>query len=237
MFPIFLRPDAIMALEDPKVKKALPRYIKVVKDELPAKFRIAKRIGVEFEEGSEEELWNLHNQALEKFRNVQQEIDNGKLKFKDLKKPKQSLLDLKIELTKKLMECCTLCERLCMVNRWKGEMGECRVGNKCLISSEFVHWGEEAWIVPSHTIFFMGCNFHCQYCQNYTISQWYESGFHISSRELGKRIESRRMAGCRNVNYVGAEPTPSLLWVLESLKYCNKNIPTFWNSTFGRTNL
>jgi putative pyruvate formate lyase activating enzyme len=47
---------------------------------------------------------------------------------------------------------------------------------------------------------------------------------------LARAIDVRRREGSRNVNYVGGSPTPSLLWVLESLKYCRVNVPTIWNS-------
>lgn len=47
---------------------------------------------------------------------------------------------------------------------------------------------------------------------------------------LARTIEARRGQGSRNVNFVGGEPTPQLLWILETLKYCKTNLPTLWNS-------
>jgi len=223
-----IRPDAIDALENPLVKKILPRYVKVVKNELPAKFQILKRIPCK-KRGN---LWSLHEEGMKKFYEILKKIDSKKIKLEDLKIPKFSLLDLKIELVKEIMKFCELCERKCGVNRLKGEKGVCKVGNECLISSEFMHMGEEPHITPSHTIFFMGCTFQCQYCQNYTISQWYEHGDKITSEELAAIIEMRREEGARNVNFVGGEPTPSLLWILEALKICKANVPTLWNSNF-----
>jgi len=114
----------------------------------------------------------------------------------------------------------------------KGERGTCRVGKGCLISSEFMHMGEEFHIIPSHTIFFMGCTLHCQFCQNWSISQWFESGHEISPKELALRIDRRRKEGARNVNWVGGEPTPSLLCILKTLKFCEVNVPVIWNSNF-----
>jgi uncharacterized Fe-S radical SAM superfamily protein PflX len=57
-FEYFIRPDALLALEDPLVRKSLPRYVKIVKDELLAKFQIAKRIAFDFDKDlSEKQLW------------------------------------------------------------------------------------------------------------------------------------------------------------------------------------
>lgn len=220
------RPDSINALENPLVKRILPRYVKVVKDELPAYFQIAKRIEAEHKKN----LWVIHDRLMKKFHETKMELDKGKVKLEDLRIPSFSLLDLKILLTKEMMKSCELCEWKCHVNRLEGKKGVCRVGNKCLISSEFIHMGEEFHITPSHTIFFMGCPFKCQYCQNYTISQWYEEGTEVNGKILAELIEKRRIEGARNVNFVGGEPTPSLLWVLEALKHCSVNIPTLWNS-------
>ena len=232
----FLRSETIKALEDPLVKKILPRYVKVVENELPANFQIAKRIVFDFGKSmSEQQLWKEHANLMEKFYETKEVMDKGKLKIKDLEIPRYSLLDLKIMLTKEILKNCGLCERKCHVNRLEGEKGECKVGNICLISSEFVHMGEEAHISPSHAIFFMGCSFHCQYCQNWTISQWIEDGYPVTPIEIAKTIEIRREEGSRNVNFVGGEPTPNLLPILESLRICEVNVPTVWNSNFYMT--
>jgi len=147
----------------------------------------------------------------------------------------KSFLNSKISEAKRIVQSCELCERKCGVNRLKNEKGECRVGKHPLISSEFVHVGEEPFFVPSHTVFFMGCNFHCQYCQNWTISQWQESGFRIEPEQLASTIDRRRNEGCRNVNFVGGEPTPNLLFILETLNHITANVPVVWNSNFYMT--
>ena len=226
-----LRPDTSKALEYTMVKKILPRYIKTVNDELPANFQIAKRIVFDFDKSmSDRKLWEEHRVLMEKFYETKEVIDKGKLRLEDLEVPAFSLLDLKIILAKNLMKKCELCEWKCGVDRTEGNVGKCRVGNRCLISSQFIHMGEEPFLSPSHTIFFMGCNFKCQFCQNWEISQWHESGTPVTPQIMADIIGSQRKNGARNVNFVGGEPTPSLLWVLETLKYCGENIPTIWNS-------
>ena len=232
MFELYLlRPNAIKALDDPNIKRILPRYVKMVSDQVIANFQLAKRIDFkQTKKSSIDDLWKVHAKLMKKFYETRERVDKGKLKLKNLKKP--SLLDLKIKLTEEIMKSCELCERKCRVNRMKDETGVCRVGKECLMSSEFIHTGEESHIAPSHTIFFMGCTLHCQFCQNWSISQWFESGHQISPKELALRIERRRKEGARNVNWVGGEPTPNLLGILKTLKLCEVNTPVIWNSNF-----
>lgn len=144
-------------------------------------------------------------------------------------------LEKLIDETKEIMKSCTLCERKCEINRLEGKIGHCRAPNRMLISSEFLHYGEEFFFVPSHTIFFMGCSFHCQYCQNYTISQWVEAGYEVFPEVLALTVIERKKQGARNVNLVGGEPTPYLLFILQTLNELKKlevNIPIVWNSNF-----
>lgn len=143
-------------------------------------------------------------------------------------------LDAMIEEAKKIVKSCSLCERHCGIDRSK-ELGFCKAPNKILISSEFLHYGEEYFFVPSHTIFFMGCNFRCAYCQNWTISNWFEQGFEATPKELALIIKMRKREGSKNVNFVGGEPTPYLLFILKILDFLKKdnvNIPIVWNSNF-----
>jgi putative pyruvate formate lyase activating enzyme len=169
---------------------------------------------------------------MKKFYETREKLDGGKIKLNSLKKPRLSLLDLKIMLTEQIMKSCELCERKCHVNRMKNEKGYCKVGKRCVISSEFIHMGEEAYITPSHTVFFMGCTLHCQYCQNWSISQWFEHGYEVEPKKLALRIETRRKESARNLNLVGGEPTSSLLCILKTLKLCQVNTPVIWNSNF-----
>ena len=218
-------------LKDKTVRKILPRYVDVAENKIPANFQIAKRIVFDFGKSlSTSKLWEEHGKLMKSFYETKAAIDKNKLKLEDLEIPRFSLIDLKILLAKELMKKCGLCERKCEVNRVEGEIGNCKVNESFPISSEFVHMGEENHIRPSHTIFFMGCNFHCRFCQNFTISQWYERGVASNVEGLAKSIEEKRNQGSRNVNFVGGEPTVHLLRILEILKDCKSNVPVVWNS-------
>ncbi|MDA8169181.1 MAG: radical SAM protein [Nitrospiraceae bacterium] len=232
----FARPGAIDALDAPLIRKIFPRYRKIVQGRLPAAFQIAKRIEAEFDGRTDvESLWDMHGKLANIFHETRKRIDAGEMELDSLKTGGKSLLDLKLLLVEKVMEDCRLCERRCGVNRWAGELGACRVGSRCLISSEFMHMGEEPYISPSHTVFFMGCSFHCQFCQNWMISQWYEKGTEVEGKHLAEIIGKRKKEGARNVNFVGGEPTPQLFWILEALKHCDANIAAIWNSNMYMT--
>ncbi len=225
-----VRPDCIRALEDPVVRKVLRNYVRIVKNEIPARFVVCDSIKAEFKENWDEtKLLELHRELMEKFRKKLKKVYEEGLKVRRVKK---SLLDLKIEVAKRIMEHCEFCEWKCRVNRIKGGLGFCQVGNKMLISSEFIHMGEESYITPSHTVFFWSCNMQCAFCQNYTISYRLEKPIEINEKVLAEIVRKRREQGCRNLNLVGGEPTPYIFFILKLLKECKVSTPVVWNSNF-----
>ncbi|MCS7120332.1 MAG: radical SAM protein [Nitrososphaerota archaeon] len=230
MITIF-RPDAVSVLNDEKVRASLPRYFAVMQDKKPAKFLIAKRIPADFsEDESLSGLWRIHDDLSKEFFRIQDQIDNGEEKVENADLPQKSLLDLKIAIANRILENCCLCNRKCGKNRLNGELGYCRCGSQMIVSSIFEHMGEEPELVPSGTIFTMGCTIRCLHCQNWSISQWYEEGKAYTPRMLAQAIEGLRRNGCRNANLVGGEPTPWLPLWLEAFKHVNVNIPVVWNS-------
>jgi len=185
----------------------LDRYRAILDGEIEPYYIQAKKQGTSknYSELTQDELWG--------------EIDEFR------RENKVPPLDLKIEIAEEMIKRCELCERNCGVNREKGEKGYCEV-NEPKISSEFLHMGEERELVPSHTVFFAGCNFGCVFCQNYEISQL-NQGREVPSDILAKKIES---GGGKNVNWVGGDPTPNLPYIMEVLQKMNKSVPQIWNS-------
>jgi uncharacterized Fe-S radical SAM superfamily protein PflX/intein/homing endonuclease len=62
---------------------------------------------------------------------------------------------------------CTVCPRLCTVDRLADERGLCRIGRQAIVASHFPHFGEENCLRGwrgSGTIFFSGCNLRCVFC-------------------------------------------------------------------------
>ncbi len=224
------RPDAVTVLRDELAKKSLARYFAVMQNHKTAMFMIAKKLPAEFDKNdSLETLWKEHAKCAEEYRKTENEIDKGK-EFHESPTPSQSYFDLKIEIANRILQQCHFCSRRCGVNRLASELGHCKCGDTMAVSSIFAHVGEEPELVPSGTIFTMGCTIRCRHCQNWTISQWMESGSMCRPREMAREVEQLRASGCRNVNLVGGEPTPWLQQWLETFKHVSVNVPVVWNS-------
>jgi putative pyruvate formate lyase activating enzyme len=223
------RPDTASALDDAGVRKSLPRYVDVVKNEKYAKFLLAASIETGFShKETTERLRELHGDFLEKYNRFEAISDGGQCS-KPLK-VKRSFLDLKIELGKRIMVSCHFCERRCGSNRLTGGKGECKVGNDFSVSSCFPHLGEEPELVPSGTVFTLGCTIRCIHCQNWEISQWQERGTTVDPTGMALLVEKLKEQGCRNINMVGGDPTPNCWLWIKTMSQVESNIATVWNS-------
>jgi len=227
----FLRPDATMVLRDKNARASLARYFAVMQDDKPAKFTIAKKLPANYNpQDPLKDLWKAHDQLTKEFHTFQKEIDTRQKTLQDLDTPETSYLDLKITIADRILENCHLCTRHCHKDRLNGELGYCRCGTQITVSTMFQHMGEEPELVPSGTIFTLGCTLRCLHCQNWSISQWYENGEIYTPKRLAKAVEQLRSRGCRNANLVGGEPTPWLQQWLETFRHVNVNVPIVWNS-------
>lgn len=208
--------------EEEGIQKALGRYVKVMRDEAPARFMLCKSIPAKIPEELDE-CWEEHRKQVKKLPEFIKKAS---------KQPEvhPNLLELKHRIAEMLTERCEFCERKCRVNRKKGELGWCRVGYQTRVSSAFEHIGEEPELIPSGTIFFSGCNMSCRYCQNWEISQYPQSGEVWSPQKIARWVEYHRGFGVRNLNLVGGEPTPNLHNIIAALGECEANIPVIWNS-------
>lgn len=226
-----LRPDAAKVLHDERTRAGLPRYFAVVEGKLPARFQVCKKLKVETDlSATDAELWRAHEKGLLGLRRLLSGVNDGKVKMEVLEKPETSLMDLKVELARRVLKSCRFCERRCGTDRIAGESGFCGVGELPRMASEFMHHGEEPELVPSYTVFFNGCTFQCQYCQNWDISQFPNEGTTVSPHNLAKLVEGAKKEGARNVNWVGGDPTPNLHAIVETLNLCEANLSSVWNS-------
>ncbi len=201
---------------------ALQGYFRIASNEKPSRLRASSSIPAGYSEDVDI-LWDEHKSLLGEYN--QKYV---KTSWNEIERPEFSLLDLKIKIADKIFGKCVLCESKCMKNR-KFESGLCDV-KKPYISSEFLHKGEEPPLIPSHTIFFSGCNFKCVYCQNWDISQHPDQGMLLEPKKLARIIDLRRRQGSMNVNFVGGDPTPNMPYILRTMKYSKENIPIVWNS-------
>ncbi len=218
-------------MKNKKVLASLARYFAVMQNDKPAKFLIAKKLASKFSEhDSLEKLWKIHGQVLEEFLSLEEKIDKRLTSLNEMETPPQSFLDLKIRIANSILEECHFCTRQCGVNRKRDMLGYCKCGSQIKVSTLFEHMGEEPELIPSGTIFTLGCTMRCRHCQNWTISQWQEQGEVYNTERIASAIEKLRYNGCRNINLVGGDPTPWLAHWLEAFKQVKMNVPIVWNS-------
>jgi putative pyruvate formate lyase activating enzyme len=168
-----------------------------------------------------EELWPAHDEAMELLR-------AGRPGPRRL--AAAGLLQVKQAIAGRILESCCFCERRCHADRAAGETGDCGVPAETRYASEFLHYGEEPELVPSHTIFFTGCNFSCVYCQNWDIATRPLSGDLVDAVRLARVIDRNRQTGSRNVNFVGGNPDPHLHTCLDIVSRLESDVPVVWNS-------
>ncbi len=138
----------------------------------------------------------------------------------------------RIAALREMLAPCTLCPWNCRVDRGAGELGFCRTGARAVVASYGPHYGEEKPLVGrrgSGTIFLIGCNLRCVFCQNYDISQL-GAGEEVSAPTLAQMMVSLWEQGCHNLNFV--TPSHQLPQLLEALPLAiakGVNIPLVYN--------
>ena len=207
----------------------LPHYWGLLEQSQTAYYLLCQQISVEIPvNATTQELWDLHHQTQISFSSM--------IPSTSTPLAATTYLDLKIELAHRLLKSCEFCEHHCKKNRRDREIGYCGISDRSDIASAFIHLGEERPLVPSGTIFFIGCTISCVFCQNADISTpgkispLYQTGRTISPQILAEIAEVLVVKGAKNINYVGGDPTPHIYTILASLKLQNHNTCQLWNS-------
>ncbi len=238
MWEIF-RPDGQTAWRDKRFLDRFPRYWGLLHNQAVAIYKLAKTVLIpDFSPDLPcGELERLHAVGRKGFKEKLQE--NLSLEaFEKRQVPEgPNFMDVKIQLAREYLKKCVFCENQCKVDRTKGKVGVCGVSDRASIASAFEHMGEESILVPSGTIFFNGCTFHCLFCQNFDISQeWPKKDakllHKVDAEQLAAVANRLYTAEVKNINYVGGDPTSNLHVILESLKYLDVNLCQLWNSNF-----
>lgn len=113
---------------------------------------------------------------------------------------------------------CTLCPRMCGVDRAAGELGFCRCPDTALVAKIMRHaWEEPALAGPggSGAIFFGGCTLGCRYCQNRAISGG-PVGTPMDAAALRAAMEGLIREGAENIDLI--TPTHFLPTILPALR-------------------
>ncbi|MHA2298703.1 MAG: radical SAM protein [Candidatus Hodarchaeales archaeon] len=235
------RPDSSAVWKIPEVVSRFNRYYQLIHKEKVARFLLAKALPVDIELDVElPVLWREHDELAARFRRYIDKHDRS-VNAKVVPEPVQpSFLDLKAKIADEILKQCCFCERRCQVNREVGKLGICKVGKEAVISSAFVHPGEETVLRPSGTIFFSGCTFKCVFCQNYSISQEWKDrqsgeiidGVKRNPQQIALIAGALIKEGARNINWVGGDPTSNLHVILRVLNNLEYNTCQLWNSNF-----
>jgi putative pyruvate formate lyase activating enzyme len=129
---------------------------------------------------------------------------------------------------------CSVCPRLCKVDRLADRPGLCRVGRHAVVASHFPHFGEEDCLRGSRgsgTIFFSGCNLRCVFCQNHDIS-WQLQGERVTPERLASMMLELQAIGCHNINWVTPEHVvPQILEALPLAVDGGLRLPLVYNTS------
>ena len=131
------------------------------------------------------------------------------------------------------MQNCTLCPRLCHVDRTKN-YGVCHASDKVEIALVSLHQWEEPCLSGTNgagTVFFSHCNMRCIFCQNHEISTE-GKGFPVTIERLAQIFleQQTRNAHCLEL----VTPTHYVLQIIEALKLAKKqglSIPVVYNTS------
>jgi putative pyruvate formate lyase activating enzyme len=151
-----MRPDAVRVWRLDEIRSRFQRYYAIAEKQKVAYYLITKKVPLSLEVSADtplEKLWDEHNHARGKFLKLLREVDAQTLAgnyLNSIDTPKNSFLDLKIEIAYRILRKCHFCERFCEVNREETK-GTCRLGADAYVSSWFHHMGEEAPLIPSGT--------------------------------------------------------------------------------------
>ena len=206
-----------------ELRDDLEWYFQVSTNRKPAKYLIADRVPVDFDEGEPpERLWERFDRAEQEFLSLWKDVKENDLDIVKLEQPQRSLLDLLVAIAQKHLKRCDFCEWKCKVDRTRPTLlGACQLDSTTRVASYFHHHGEELvfrGVMGSGTIFFTSCNMRCAFCQNSDISRDRFNGEVVTPRDLAFMMAKLRLEGAHNINLVGGEPTPHMHTILAAIR-------------------
>ena len=132
------------------------------------------------------------------------------------------------------MKICTLCPRMCAVDRKSGERGICGQTTEIKVARAALHFWEEPCIsgeMGSGAVFFSGCALHCVFCQNENIANG-TAGKVISTERLGEIFLELQEKGANNINLVTAGHfVPQVVGALKMAKQQGLYLPVVYNTS------
>ncbi len=133
-----------------------------------------------------------------------------------------------------LLKDCTLCPRVCHVNRSEGMLGYCGVTKDLMVARAALHMWEEPCISGekgSGTVFFSGCSMGCVYCQNRNIALG-RAGRKISIDRLSQIFIELEGKGANNINLVTpGHYVPQIIQAIHLAKAKGIRLPFVYNGS------
>ena len=133
-----------------------------------------------------------------------------------------------------LYKVCSLCPRMCKVNRENEQKGICGVTSKLKVARAALHYWEETCISGtkgSGAVFFSGCALHCVFCQNEAIAQGV-AGKEIEKERLTEIFLELQEQGANNINLVTpGQYIPHIVWAVEHARSQGLHLPIVYNTS------
>ena len=123
---------------------------------------------------------------------------------------------------------CTLCPRLCGVDRAE-TVGYCGAPEEAVVARAELHFWEEPYLAgagASGAVFFSGCNLRCVFCQNHKISLSLQ-GEKKDARALADVFRFLEDEGAENVDLI--TPTPYVHVIKDALDLYRPALPIVYN--------
>ena len=123
---------------------------------------------------------------------------------------------------------CTLCPRLCGVDR-REKVGFCGAPEEVILAGAELHFWEEPYLAgggASGAVFFSGCNLKCVFCQNAPISLSLK-GDKMTPRSLADVFRRLEDEGAENIDLI--TPTPCVPQIKEALDLYRPSLPIVYN--------
>ena len=123
---------------------------------------------------------------------------------------------------------CTLCPRLCGVDR-REQVGYCGAPEEAILAGAELHFWEEPYLAgggASGAVFFSGCNLKCVFCQNAPISLSLK-GEKVTPQGLAEVFRRLEDEGAENIDLI--TPTPYVPIIKAALDLYRPTLPVIYN--------
>jgi putative pyruvate formate lyase activating enzyme len=131
---------------------------------------------------------------------------------------------------------CSICPRNCRADRINNNKGFCGENAAVRVARASLHMWEEPCISGSKgsgTVFFMGCNLKCVFCQNRSIALGErKNGRELTIRQLSRLFLLLQEKNAHNINLVTPSHfVPQIAEALVEAKYNGLTIPIVYNTS------